>query len=202
MASVLEHNGVRIAEFESRMIHVDSDGEKDHNNLEGYAGWLDHTFFGVSFDRECHAGQEGCSGPHFSASSYGLMVGAYSGTSPSGTGSATWSGVMIGMEAVDSYIDDVVPASAPDVFLGDARIVIDDLATPDVDVSFTNISNVTEGTGYPDMSWENLPVDDGLFAGGSWENYIVGMFTGPRQQEVGGHFLRDGIAGGFGAQRQ
>lgn len=204
LASVLEHNGVRIAEFESRTTHVDSDGEKDHNEFEGYGGWLNHTFFVVTVNRECHAGPAGCSGPHFSTESFALTFGAYSGTSPSGTGSATWSGVMVGMEAVDSYIDDVVPASAPDpdVFLGDARIVIEDLATPDVDVSFTNISNVTEGTGHPDMSWENLPVDDGLFARGSWGGYIAGMFTGPEHQEVGGEFFRDGIWGGFGAKRQ
>ena len=34
------------------------------------------------------------------------------------------------------------------------------------------------------------------------DEYIAGMFTGPRHQEVGGEFRRDGIEGGFGAKRQ
>ena len=57
------------------------------------------------------------------------------------------------------------------------------------------------------MSWENLRIqDDGLFGGLAGERdgneYIAGMFTGPRHQEVGGEFRRNGIVGAFGAKRQ
>ena len=93
-------------------------------------------------------------------------------------------------------------AGRPDVYLGDARIRIDDLAAPNVDVSFTNIHNVTEGTPHRDMSWESLSVENGLFGNGDSDAYIAGMFTGPRHQEVGGEFRRDGMAGGFGAKRR
>ena len=51
------------------------------------------------------------------------------------------------------------------------------------------------------MSWEGLSVEDGLFGRGDEKEYIAGMFTGPRHQEVGGEFRRDGIEGGFGAKR-
>ena len=90
----------------------------------------------------------------------------------------------------------------PDVFLGDAQITVDDLRAPDVDVSFVNRHNVTEGTRHRDITWEGLHVEDGLFGDGNSEGYITGMFTGPRHQEVGGSFERDGIAGAFAAKRQ
>lgn len=51
------------------------------------------------------------------------------------------------------------------------------------------------------MSW-GPSVENGLFGGGDPDEYIAGMFTGPRHQEVGGEFRRDGIEGGFGAKRQ
>ena len=133
------------------------------------------------------------------------MDGRYSGTTPTGTGSATWTGVMVGMADLAST---ALRRARPDVLLGDATITIDDLADPDVDVLFTNIHNVTEATRQHDMSWEDLPLENGLFgefsrkSDGEHYDYLVGMFTGPGQQEVGGKFLRDGITGGFGARRQ
>ena len=86
--------------------------------------------------------------------------------------------------------------------------MIDDLAAPDVDVSFTNIHNVIEGTRRGDMSWEDLPPKDGLFgrvsreSDGERRGHMIGMFTGPGHQEVAGEFPEDGIAGAFGAKRR
>ena len=135
------------------------------------------------------------------------MAGRYSGTTPTATGSATWTGVMVGMEAPAP-----APASLrrerPDVFLGEARITIDDLAAPDVDVSFTNVHNVTEGTRHRDLSWRGLRVENALFgevsraSDGEGHDHLVGMFTGSGHREVGGRFRRDGIAGAFGAKRR
>ncbi|MCY4003423.1 MAG: hypothetical protein OXF33_06940 [Rhodospirillales bacterium] len=133
------------------------------------------------------------------------MAGRYPGTTPTGAGSASWTGVMVGMEDLASAS---LRRELPVVFLGDARITIDDLAAPDVDVAFTNIHNVTEGTRRRDMRWEDLRLQDGLFGRvvpeGDGERYdhLVGMFTGPGHQEVGGEFRSDGIAGAFGAKRQ
>ena len=76
--------------------------------------------------------------------------------------------------------------------------------------SFTNIHNVTEGTKHRDLIWENLRVEDGVF-GSRFDSpdeyylqreFILGMFNGPRHQEVGGEFLRGGIKGVFGAKRR
>ena len=120
-------------------------------------------------------------------------------------GSATWTGVMVGMESPEpgSEAASAPLRNSPDVFLGDARITIDNLAAPDVDVSFTNIHNVSEGTRHGDMTWENIPVEDGLFGSiRDDDEYVSGMFSGPQHQEVVGEFERDNIAGAFGAKRQ
>jgi hypothetical protein len=84
---------------------------------------------------------------------------------------------------------------------GDARIDIDNLSDPDVDVSFTGIRDVTAGTALPDMGWHDVSLIDGAFNDGSSPT-ISGAFYGPVQQEVGGVFDRDGVTGAFGARRQ
>ena len=223
-APVLEHNGFPVAEFKARYtrtLTLEDDGERVPEDdttttlidILSFGGWLDHTNFRVSFSRSCVVGVAGCSesDPEFEvAHVQGFAAGGYSGTTPTGVGSATWTGVMIGMESPEPGSDEAsasLRSGRPDVFLGDARITIDDLAVPDVDVSFIDIHNVSEGTPHDGMSWENLRVqDDGLFgkrAGDRDGNgYIAGMFTGSRHQEVGGHFQRGGIAGAFGARRQ
>jgi len=210
-APVLEHNGVRIAELKGRYTDIDEDdGETELTDFVTYGGWLDHTVFGVTSLRVCEVGAAGCSGtnPVYAWGDVGGLTtyGVHPGTTPTGMGSATWTGVMVGMES--PRLENQAAALAwlnegrPDVFLGDARIEVDDLSAPDVDVSFTNIHNVTEGTRHRDMSWEGLSVENGLFGSGDSDEYIAGMFTGPRHQEVGGEFQRDGIAGGFGAKRR
>lgn len=210
-APVLEHNDVPIAETKARVIDEDEvDGETYLTEIVTYGGWLDHTVFGVAFFAQCDVDEPGCSGtsPVYAwGGAHSLTpFGVYPGTTPTGTGSATWKGVMVGMESPKLANEAAVTAwlnnGQPRVYLGDARIVIGDLAAPDVDVSFTNIRNVTEGTRHRDMSWEGLSVENGLFGSGGSDEHIAGMFTGPRHQEVGGEFRRDGIEGGFGARRR
>ena len=210
---VLEHNDVPVTVAEgsyrvTRTLESDPPVEIDHFfEFLRYGGWLDHTVFHVSFRRWCTVGAAGCPGtdPTYERGSVvGFMAGGYSETTPTGVGSATWTGVMVGMESEERgrATASAVRSGQPDVFLGDAQITIDDLAAPDVDVSFVNLHNVTEGTRRRDITWEGLRVEDGLFGDGNSEGYITGMFTGSRHQEVGGSFLRDGIAGAFGAKRQ
>ena len=210
LAPVLEHGGVRVIETRGRAI----DQDEDHASLSDlviYSGYLDYTSFGVGFGASCALDAPGCSGTSpdygWGGSAGATPEGAYPGTTPTGMGSATWTGVMIGMEAseFDAAGQAAVPAwvhEGPDVYLGDAQVRIGDLVAPDVDVSFTSIHNVTEGTGRPDMRWEGLPVTNGLFASGDFDDgYIAGMFSGPGHEEVAGEFLRDGITGSFRALR-
>ena len=215
-APVLEHKGVRVAEMKTRVVHEDEDdGQTYLTDIVTYGGWLDHTVFGVAFFAACDVDGPGCSGtsPVYDWGLTGGLTpfGVYPGTTPAGMGPATWTGVMVGMESPrfelptageDADVSAWINAGQPDVYLGEARIRIDDLAAPDVDVSFTNIHNVTEGTRHRDMSWEGLSVENGLFGSTDSDEYIAGMFTGPRHQEVGGEFGRGGIEGGFGAKRR
>ena len=218
-APVLEHRGIPVAEFTSRFTEtriLEAGGEASDRQTElfdslTYGGWLDRTHFNVSVTRWCTVGSAGCSetddiDPVYAGGGVlGFMAGSYSGTAPTGTGSTTWSGIMIGME---DLAPDLLQRERPAVFLGNARVTIEDLAAPDADVSFTGIHNVTEGTRHRDMHWEDLPIEDGLFGSVSSESgeehpdYLVGMFTGPRHGEAGGTFRRNGIAGAFGAARQ
>ena len=207
-APVMEHNGIPVAEITTRLTFGPPEiGETFLVDSLSYDGWLDDTHFGVALSRLCPVDRADCSGAnpdHEFASVSGAMSGRYSGTNPAGTGSATWTGVMVGMESPEYATAEATALlrERPDVFLGEARLVIDDLAAPDVDVSFTGIRNVTQGTSQPAMTWENLRVVDGLFGSGSEDgDHILGMFNGPRHQEVGGEFERDGIAGAFGAKR-
>lgn len=221
-APVLEHDDVPLAEFRSRFTRTETlepesgtDGEQtDIFDSLTFGGWLDYTLFNVSVTRWCTVGEPGCAETdhtddfdllYAGGGVLGYMAGSYSGTTPKGVGSATWTGVMVGMKDLASSS---LRRERPDVLLGDARIVIDDFAAPDVDVLFTNIHNVTEGTRRGDMGWQGLPLEDGLFGRVSRESdgerydYLVGMFAGPGHQEVGGDFRRDGIAGAFGAKRR
>ena len=220
-APVLQHGDVPLAEFRSRFTRTETlepeegtvDAETTLFDSLTYGGWLDYTHFNVSVTRWCTVGSPGCAQtddtddfePLYAGGGVlGYMAGSYPGTTPTGIGSATWMGLMVGMEDLDSAS---LERERPDVFLGDANIVIGDLAAPAVDVSFTNIHNVTEGTRHRDMGWQDLALEDGLFGAVSQENggerydYLVGMFAGPAHQEVGGRFRRDGIAGAFGAKR-
>ena len=222
-APVLEHDDVPLAEFKSRFTRTETlEPERGTEYTETYLfDFSDprrlarlHALQRVSHALVFMIGSPGCAetddtddfDPLYAGGGVlGYLAGSYSGTTPAGVGPATWTGVMVGMED---------PASAslqrerPDVILGDARIVIDDLAAADVDVLFTDVHNVTEGTQRRDMGWDDLPLEDGLFgrvsreSGGERYDHLVGMFTGPGHQEVGGEFRRDGIAGAFGARRQ
>ena len=216
---VLEHNGVPVAEFRARFSRTETleperetdDKVTDLFDSVTFGGWLDYTHFNVSLTRWCRIGEPGCAetddfDPRYAGGGVlGYMAGSYSGTTPAGVGSATWTGVMVGMEDLASAS---LRRERPDLFLGDAKIVIDDLASPDVDVSFTGIHNLTEGIRRRDLIWEDLPLKDGLFGEVSRESdeerydHLVGMFTGPGHREVGGQFRRSGIAGAFGAKRQ
>ena len=213
MAPVMEHNGIPIAESGLTFtVTEDDDHEAARLDVLSYGGWLEQTAFSVSFTRGCRVGIDpGCTERNPDFPRLGLFVdtsvfGAYSGTTPAGAGSATWTGAMVAGEEVRTSAGN--PESV--LFIGDARVRIDDLADPDVDVSLTSIHNVTGKTTRPDMTWRDIPVEDGLFGSGSVSfdeddnevgDYLVGMFNGPRHQEVGGRFRRDGLVGAFGAKR-
>ena len=90
---------------------------------------------------------------------------------------------------------------------GDATLVIDDLANPDVDVAFGNLRDLETGAkldGRTIAPWENIPVNGGSFGekpvGSS--DYIQGRFVGDNYVGFVGVFERSEIVGSFGGNRQ
>ncbi len=176
----------------------------------GYGAELDFTLFGANWERLIRKGSNATIDPREfddeDDKTNAGFFGELSMTRPSGTGSAVWSGVMIGLDDLDSpdHSED------PDWFLGNIRVEIDNLSSPGVDVQLTNIKNQTDGTSRPNMIWNKLPLtNEGLFFDEgandvNAEEFISGGFNGPDHQEVGGQFRsrRNGISGSFGAAAQ
>lgn len=118
-----------------------------------------------------------------------LALGDVPGTNPSGTGSATWTGIA---EAV-----------SPRTFMrreGTATLTIADLSLPQptVSVAIDIAGNPIGGPGWTDMA-----LDDGSFTVGtpSDDDYLEGNFHGAEHSEAYGVFNTDTFTGAFGAKR-
>lgn len=226
VSPVLEHNGVRLFKIEGDIAFTPEieDGGPARVIAEQYSAYLEFGGFEVVKTLYCSvAGLSSCDessiGISSSLSIYSESSGHFSGSDPTGRGSAVWTGVMTGVDVARSG-----PGTTHRV-LGDARIDIDDLSDPNVDVAFTGIRDLASGAARSDMTWNDLALTDGGFSDGSFSigdggvavpppppdgspsqppqpETIRGVFHGPAHQEVGGVFDRDGIAGAFGAKRR
>ena len=174
-----------------------------------FGAWMDHGFFLVeTFTMQGDAGSSRYHTTWFGDASHsGPLV------SPGDT--ATWSGVMSGVE--------VSPSTGSGAFVhGDSAVTVSGLAAGvevSVDVAFTSIMNEDTGAGIGDMVWRGLPLqgrefgtdgvlfDDGAgyfrdeSFGAAAQGSIYGRLYGARHEEVGGLFHRDGIAGAFAGKR-
>ena len=173
-----------------------------------FGAWMDHGFFLVETFT-----MHGDAGTRYHTTWFGDASHSSSMTSPSDT--ATWSGVMSGVEAF--------PSRGSGAFVhGESAITISGLAAGvevSVNVAFTNIANEDTGAGIGDMVWRGLPLQDrefgtdsvlfnegeGYFRDGSFgtaaQGSLYGRLYGPGHEEVGGLFHRDGIAGAFAGKR-
>ena len=114
--------------------------------------------------------------------------------------SATWKGMMIGVDVSDAV-------TRGQFLRGDATLVVDDLADPDVDVAFGNLRDLETGArleGRTIAPFENVPLDGASFGakpvGGG--DYIQGRFVGADHAGVVGVFERSKVVGSFGGNRQ
>ena len=173
-----------------------------------YGAWMDHGFFlveTVTMPRDA--------GSRYHTTWFGDATHTGPLTAPGDT--ATWSGVMSGVESA--------PSSGSGAFVhGDSSITVSGLATGagiSVDVAFTNIVNEDTGAAIDDMGWRGLPLrgrefgtdsvlfndGDGYFRdtsfGAAADGRLYGRLYGPGHEEVGGLFHRDGIAGAFAGKR-
>lgn len=158
-------------------------------DVYNYGGWMRHNIFMVQEMTVTSGIVEGL-GMH-----YGVSIGVASNAPPSPTGgSATWSGVMVGM--------DNAGADRGNVIQGDAGITVDFDALH-ADVAFTNVHDLTAGTMRDGNTWNDAPItSQGTFSGANGpEDRVGGRFYGPGHEEAGGTFEYDGITGAFGASR-
>ena len=173
-----------------------------------FGAWMDHGFFLVETFT-----MDGDTATRYHTTWFGDASHAGPLTSPGAT--ATWSGVMSGVEAS--------PSGGSGAFVhGDSAVTVSGLAAGidvSVDVAFTNIVNEETGAGIGDMVWRGLPLQGrafgtadvlfndgvGYFRDGSFgaaaQGSIYGRLYGPGHEEVGGLFHCGGIAGAFAGIR-
>jgi len=172
---------------------VVEEASTDNANVHVYGGWLDHSLFAtesVLLRSDIFPDQGATVALSYS---FGFSTGENPRASE---GSAHWEGLMIGRDMRAS-------ASRGQVVRGDADVTVKfGGAGMTADVEFTGIANAGTGERFSDMAWRGMAVKKGGFVRrNSPDDTISGRFYGPGEEEVGGIFERDGIAGAFGGKR-
>ena len=172
---------------------VVEEASTDNVDVHVYGGWLDHSLFAseaVLLKSDLFPDQGATVALSYS-------FGFSTGDNPSAAdGSARWEGLMLGRDMSAS-------ASRGQVIRGDAGVTVEFGGTGmTADVEFTDIANTETGERRDDMTWHGMAVEEGGFARrNALDDTISGRFYGPNEEEVGGIFERDGIAGAFGGKR-
>ena len=165
----------------------------DGADYEAWGGWLEHSLFATRLTR---FGDEAGSSAGASLV-FGYSLGLASGDNPSAAeGPARWEGLMLGRDIGAS-------PGRGQAIRGDADVTVTfGAAEITADVAFTDIVNVETGDAHDDMAWRGMAVEDGGFAlRNAPDDTISARFYGPGEEEVGGVFERDGVAGAFGGRR-
>ena len=163
--------------------------------VQVYGFWGEHGMAGLALADGPYAGQIDDDETGFAIPFDGRMkvvipfaLGDVSGTNPSGTGSATWTGIA---EAV-----------SPRTFMrreGTATLTIADLSLPQSTVS---VAIDIDGSPVDKLGWTDLPLAGGHFKYGTAEaDYLEGNFHGAEHSEAYGVFDTDIFTGAFGAKR-
>ena len=166
-----------------------------------FGAWLDDGAFFVNeatLTVSDEGGRPDGLGTVFDASAVGVANDA--APAPVRGMSATWVGMMIGADVSDTV-------TRGQFLGGDATLVIDDLADPDVDVVFSDFRDLETGARLADRTiapWRDVPLAGGSFGSkpaGS-DDYIQGRFVGEDHAGVVGIFERSNVVGSFGGNRQ
>ena len=188
----IEDSEVTLLRARRGVALVREEGSGTNRSYEAYGGWLEHSLFGARLT--LFTDEAGPSRGASVISSYSL--GSSTGENPSAEGSARWEGLMLGRDMRAS-------AGRGQVIRGDADVTVDfGSSAITADVAFTDIVNIETGEAQNDMAWRGMVVEEGGFARQTApDDTISGRFYGPGEEEVGGVFERNGIAGAFGGRR-
>ena len=116
-----------------------------------------------------------------------VSFGSSFGTVPSWSGSATWSGSMVGVDA-----------RTGERAAGDALIAVDDFADAHIDIEITGIVGANGDT-WAALRWEDVPLGADGFTSSNANGFVAGLLFGPDHEEIGGVFERNSLRGAFGA---
>ena len=204
-----DHDVVRIA----RHTAPSADGGADA--AEGYTGTLEHAAFGTGF--ETYADPRTDFATDIAEVWTGIQ-GAGSGGVP--TGSARWSGRMVGYRHRHAAGDDPIveeqaslalslpeselDVAADDPFVeGQASLVLS-LPESVLDVAFSGVASPDGRHRLDDFGFEDVAMhDDGTFAYDADSDALRGALFGPAHEEAAGAFHHDAarVTGSFGAVR-
>ena len=175
------------------VILVVEEASTDNVDVHVYGGWLDHSLFAteaVLLKSDIFPDQGATVALSYS-------FGFSTGENPrAAEDTARWEGLMIGREMRAS-------PSRGQVIRGDADVTVEfGTSAITADVEFTDIANVETGERRDDIVWRGMAVENGGFGRrNAPDDTKSGRFYGPSEEEVGGIFERDGVAGAFGGKR-
>ena len=177
---VMVDNGITTAE--SRAAARQDDGTK--LTFQSYGGWLAGSVFGIGF---LNVTESGTTTNRFTSFSFGNA----NGSNPTGMGRAEWTGSAVGIDTENSQL-----------WQGDVTVDIDDLSSPNVDVSITN-GSFSHGSSPSAIifTWDDMTLTNGIFQHSSGDTNVWGSFYGDGHEEVGGTFDNISHVGAFGATK-
>lgn len=159
----------------------------DFPSSRGYGLWGQYGYAAVVIGDGRMAGRtQGVAFTGEASFAAAYTVGAASGTNPTGTGSATWTGI--------------AEAATTDTFRrrqGTATLTIADLSAPTVSVAID-----IGGNSIGSAAWSDIAMANGGFnAGAVGADHVAGNFYGPTHGEAYGVFDTSAYTGAFGAKR-
>ena len=172
---------------------VVEEASTENVDVNVYGGWLEHSLFAteaVLLKSDLFPDRDATVGLNYS-------FGSSTGENPrAADGSARWEGLMLGR-------DMSAGPGRGQVIRGDAGVTVEfGAGAVTADVEFTDIATIETGDPWNDMAWRGMAVENGGFVRRhAPDDTISGRFYGPGEEEVGGIFERDGIAGAFGGRR-
>lgn len=179
--AVMIHNGLPV--FQAVRETALADGGTRRNIF--YGAWMDDGAFWLQSNSRRDA-----EGRTTANEAFGATIGDATGERLNGSGTATWTGIMFGINRSDS-----------EGYQGDAEITVD-FAAADADVAFTNIHEALTGVAQSDITFSDVPLTaDGFASGTRSGNRIAAIFYGTDHAEVGGTFKHDDVLGAFGARK-
>ena len=179
---------VRIA----RQSAATTDGARGRHVVDGYTGTMEHSAFGIGFERYSNEWADSTGTPGGLYERWTGVQGTVSGRLPDAR--AQWSGLMLG------YDRDHAASEHP--FVEGVATVDYHLSTNRVNVAFSDVASRDGQRKFADFSFTNIqPQADGKFASTD-RGLLYGAFFGSANQEAAGTFTHRAtlIFGSFGAQ--